>query len=233
MNMQSAPIVSFSQGLVKMLCGIRKSAAASLLFCTIGTVTAEEVRYVQQNGITYRETRRTVHEPAADVVWEDQRRTVYREQFTTEMRDTVRTTYVPVTQYQYELRRPGWWNPFREPELAYHLVPRSHWEARTETVRVPLTYREYVPETQVVRVPVRSLRFVEQEKIDRVAVSPPAPAMPMPTNSIAPNVAPAIPAPSQPAASIANRSPLGGVLRLDSDPPRYGTSVPAGGTIRR
>jgi hypothetical protein len=188
-----------------MRCVIGKLAILVCLFGMIDSTSADEVRYVQQNGVTYRETRRTVREPAADVVWQDQQQTIYREQYTTEMRDTVRTTYVPVTQYQSEPRWHGWWNPFREPELAYHSVPRTHWEARTETVRVPVTYRQYIPETQTVRVPVRSLGFVEKEKIDRVAVSPTTPAIPTPGNSTPPSVIPFSPAPSQPAASIAER----------------------------
>jgi hypothetical protein len=74
-----------------------------------------------------------------------------------------------------------------------------------------------VPETRTVKVPVRTLRFVEQEQVRVVAVGP------APRQVVVPQQAAASPG-----------LPLGGVSRLESDPPRIPSGFPAtGGTIRR
>lgn len=171
-------------------------------------VMADEVRYFQRDGVTYRETRQTIRRPVVETQMQPREETVYREQVATEMRDNPRTVFIPVTQYVYEPRVHNLLNPFSPTYIAYHPVPRTYWETRTETVRVPVTYREVVPETRVVQTPVTSLRFVEEEKVDVVAVSPPA--------------APLLPQGQTPAV-IARRDQIGGVLRLEGDPPRYGS----------
>jgi hypothetical protein len=190
----------------------RELLAVGLLWlaATSCAIADDEVRYVEKDGITFRETRRTVRQPLTETRFEEHNETVFREQYTTEMRDSYRTVYMPVTEYTYEPRVHGWWNPFAPSHVAYHLVPRTRWEPRVETVRTPITSREVVPETRVVRVPVRSLGFVEREEIDRVAVTPSPSQRTVSGGAVT---------------SLAER-PVGGISRMENDPPRQGTQVP-------
>ena len=56
------------------------------------------------------------------------------------------------------------------------MVPRTCWQCRTETVKVPVTCRRLVPATETVRQPVTTCRMVAEEVTSRVAVRGPAPA---------------------------------------------------------
>jgi hypothetical protein len=179
----------------------------------------DEVRYYERNGVTYCETRRTVRQRVPDTRIETRPETVYREQVSTEMQQTVRDRWTPVTEYGWETFWVGRWNPLVAPYQAYRYVPRTRWEKRTEVVEIPVTRRRMVPETRTVRTPVAAWRTVEKEVVSRVAVSgrPAPPLVAVDTPGLAP----------------AER--IGGVSRLDNDPPRYGTSTawrPATGTIR-
>lgn len=167
---------------------------------------ADDVRYVQENGVTYRETTRVERQPVVETVVEQREQTVYTPRVTTEMRESVRTVYVPVVEYRYEPRVHNWWNPFAPAHVAYHQIPSTRWEPRTEVVRTPVTYHELIPETRVVEKPVRKLGFADQKRIERVAVTP----VPMtPTSS---------------AATVARR-PVGSVGVITNEPPRYGAAT--------
>ena len=168
-----------------------------------------EVRFYQQDGVTYRETRAVVRRPVSQTRVEQREQTVYRPRYSTDMRHTTQSVYTPVTQFYWEARWHGWWNPFQEPYVAYHAVPYTSWQARQQSVRVPVTGRELVPEKQTVRVPVTTLRFVEKEEVSRVAIRP-RPASPPRT------------------VRQTRDGPIGGIARLEGDPPRYGTAVGAG-----
>lgn len=171
---------------------------------------ADEVRYYQKGGITYRETRRIVRRPITETRVQPSARTVYREQLRCEVRDTVRTWWSPVTEYRCEAHWVGRWNPFVQPYLAYRMVPSTRWESRTEVVQTPVTYRRLVPETRTVQVPVTTRRMVTEEVTTRVALGG------------APSGAPS--AASSTVAS-ARPEPIGGVAQLDNDPPRHGIST--------
>jgi hypothetical protein len=138
--------------------------------CGIGAAMAEEVRYFEQNGVTYRETRRTVRRPVTETRIECQNRTVYCPRLQTEVRQTVRTCLIPVTEYQWQAYWQPSWNPFQPPYLAQRLVPLTYWQARTEAVRTPILRQELVPRTVAVAVPVTSRRTIEQQVITRQAV---------------------------------------------------------------
>ena len=190
----------------------RQFLAAAVLLSLAGLQPAagEEIRYYQKDGITYRETRRTVRRPISETQVRPYTQTVYREQLDCELRDTVRTWWSPVTEYRCEAHWVGRWNPLVEPYLAYRMVPSARWEQRTEVVQVPVTCRRLVPETRTVQVPVTTRRMVDEEVITRVAVGG--------ARSGALSVLSPTPTPARP-------EQIGGVARLDKDPPRHGVST--------
>ena len=151
------------------------------LLLAAGRVQAADVRYYQENGITYRETKYKVQHPVTETVLVDQPRTVYREKLDTELRDTVHTYQVPVTTYRNEQFVLNRWNPFAKPVIAQRLVPVTEMVTRTETVKVPLTKRQIVPETTTVKVAVTRTRMVDEEITSKVAVANLPPAKPSPT----------------------------------------------------
>ncbi len=177
--------------------------AGPLLFALVGPqpASADEVRYFDKDGITYRETRRAVSRPVATTKIEERERVVYRQKITTETRDTIRTYQTPVTQYFWTTRVHGRWNPFGQPYTTYDLVPVTRWQQHTEIVPVPVGRYEWVPEKTIVRVPVTTYRMVEDEVISRVAVSVSG---------------------GSGATAIARRPSLGGV-EMKNDPPREGS----------
>jgi hypothetical protein len=185
---------------------------AAVVVCLIAGIPSarpDEVRYYEQDGVTYRETRRIVTRPVCETQYRQSTQTVYRQEQTSELRETVRTWWSPVTQYCCE---PYWeqtWNPFAGPCLVYRTVPRTCWEQRTEVVKVPVSSCRLVPETRTVQVPVTTQRMVTEEVITREAVGVGRPAAP--TLS-------AVPTPARPVE-------IGGLARLDKDPPRQGIST--------
>ena len=174
---------------------------------------AQEVRYVERDGVTWRETRRIVQQPVTSTEWQTQERTVYKDQYVTEMRDSYRTVYSPVTEYRMQPRLHNWWNPFGRPYVAYHMLPSTRWETRVERVQSPVTYRQVVPETELVQVPTRSLSMREREVIDRVAVNP---------RTTPSSVTAARPTQTRVAIAPAPLEPVGGIRRIENDPPRQG-----------
>jgi hypothetical protein len=185
--------------------------AVATLLCLVGARSAggDEVRYYEEGGITYRETRQTVRRPICETQMRQSTQTVYREQTSCELRDTCRTWWSPVTEYCCEAHWVGRWNPFAQPYLAYRMVPRTHWEHRTETVQVPVTCRRLIPETRTVQVPVTTRRIVTEEVISRVAVGGRRTAPPI----------------LSPTPTSARPERVGGLARLDKDPPRHGVST--------
>lgn len=190
----------------------RQILAAAVVISLVGapSAAADEVRYYEQDGTTYRETRRIVRRPICETQFRSSSRTIYREEQTSELRETLRTWWSPVTEYRCEAHWVGRWNPFADPYLAYRMVPRTHWEHRTDVVQVPVTSRRLVPETRSVQVPVTTRRMVTEEVITRVAVGGGRPADP-PILS--------------PTPTLSRPEQIGGVARLDKDPPRQGVST--------
>lgn len=186
------------------------AAAVMVLLWAPNLAGGDEVRYIEQNGVLYRQTQRVVQRPVVETRTVETTRTVYREELTTEMRESARTYWTPVTEYRCESYIANRWNPFVTPCVAFRMVPRTCWQCRTETVKVPVTCRRLVPVTETVRRPVTSCRMVAENVTSRVAVRSPVP--------IATSVA------VQPA-SLARYEQIGGVARLDKDPPRRGVST--------
>lgn len=204
-----------------------KKLAALLLLLT-GPAVADEVRYYEQNGMTYRETRQTVPVASTGVTYQECPRTVYRVQPTTENRDMVRTWWTPVTEYRQESYWVNRWNPFAEPYLASRYVPVTRWEKKTEVVQMPVACSKLVPETQTVRVPVAT-NVATREIITREAIPSANPALVAKSSSapLTPPVASstilANPWSMTPVdgSSVARREQVGGVGRLENEPPRF------------
>jgi hypothetical protein len=179
----------------------------------------DDVRYYQQNGVTYRETRTVVKQPVNDVQYRDMQKTFYRDRYTTEMRDVVRNSYVPVMRHAWQPRWHGQWNILHGPHLAYHLVPYTSWEVRQQTIQVPTTRREVVPETRTVRVPQTNLRYEDRVQVTRVPVGPSA------THGSSRAAQPPAHVFRRPTQNVDQREMYGGIARLDGDPPRYGIAT--------
>lgn len=193
---------------------------APLVFCI--SARADEVRDYEENGVTYRETRRVVNEPVTDVQCVEQQRTVgFREQLNVQMCDQTRSYIVPVTEYRVESYWRGRFNPFVQPYVAQRLVPYTRYETRVETVKTPVATRQLLPITSTVKVPVTTQRVVQREIISRVAISG-TPAQPTPSPSSDPFTSPS---------AIASRPvPIGGLQRMDRTEkwgaPRSAVSAP-------
>jgi hypothetical protein len=192
----------------------------SFLFTAV--VTAEEIRFYEKDGVTYRETRRTTMRPVSETRYEDRKKTVYRHELISETRPSYRTYNTPVTEYQLRSYWVGRWNPFVQPSVGYRYVPCTRWETHTQVVDVPVLRSEWVADTRTVKVPVTTRRMVEEEVITRVVVSPSTSSDTRYARSDGASV------------SVARRDRIGGT-RLENDPPRASTSGwrAASDTIRR
>ena len=120
----------------------------------------------QENGRTYEY--RKIQKPVLRRTVQEEQQTVYVDRYVTEMQDSQRTVIVPVTQMVYEPRLHNWWNPFTGAHVAYHLVPRTRWEMRAETVRSPIARHEVVPEQRIVQRVVNTPTFEEVTEIVEV-----------------------------------------------------------------
>jgi hypothetical protein len=172
-----------------------------------GLSQAQDVRYYEKDGLTYAETTRKIQRPITETHMEEKNRTVYRQECRTEMQETLRTYQVPVTEWRTESYWVGRWNPFVQPYLAQRMVPHTRWETKTETVKVPVVRQQVVAENRVERVPVYRRRMIEEEQVSRVAIGR-APSAGDPFARNAP--------------AVARRERVGGVSKLESDPPRQG-----------
>jgi hypothetical protein len=185
----------------------RQSIALVLVLplCSPILARADESHTVEENGVTYMVTTRTVHRPICETHYEDRQQTVYAEQLQTQIQSTQRIVQAPVMEWVYQ---PYWvnrFNPFAQPYLAYRYVPRVRWDTRTEQVLTPIVQRQVVPQQQTVKVPVTTPHFVDDTTTSKVAIA----------------------VKSDPFAAggtgIAQRSPAGGTP-LNDDPPRGSTA---------
>ncbi len=115
-------------------------------------------------GNLYRRVQRTIERPVTQIQNERRERTIYRPEVVSELRAHHRTVYSPVVQYEWEARWQDWWNPFTPPTLAYQYVPRTRWQARSETVHHPHTETKWVAEKQIDSVP-RRITQIQREAV--------------------------------------------------------------------
>jgi hypothetical protein len=186
---------------------------------SLSSAAGDQLRYYQENGITYCETRRTVQHPVCETQMQQTTRTVYKEQYYTETKDVVQVSWRPVTTYRAETHWVGILNPFVEPALETQWIPQTSWQQQSQVVKMPVTCRKLVSEVQQVQVPVTTQKIVSQEVVSRVAVGGPVPrvvpqSIATPTQSFV-----GIPG------SINSGEKIGGIARLNQDPPRYGVGT--------
>lgn len=117
-------------------------------------------------GIIYRPVRRTIERPVVQTEVTPQESTIYRPETVVEVTPETRTVYTPVVSYGWEPRVRGRWNPFVQPTLQYEHVPRTHWEARSETVERRQTRTNWVTERRSVDVPRQVVKIQREEKLD-------------------------------------------------------------------
>ncbi|MGW8256906.1 MAG: hypothetical protein ACWGMZ_05425 [Thermoguttaceae bacterium] len=195
------------------------SVIGSIYFLA-ATAAADEVRYYNENGITYRETRRTVQRPVCETKMQHTTRTVYKEELYTETKDVTQVYWLPLTTYQPDIYWVGRWNPFVEPYLETRWIPKTCWRQQTQVVKMPVACRRLVPKTQTIQTPVNTQKFVTEEVVSRVAVCGRSPqAMQAPTSATTPTLVPRY------SGSINGGEPIGGIARLNQDPPRYGVDA--------
>ncbi len=131
-----------------------------------------QVRYFEQGGIRYQETRMVVPQAVRDVRYIDQQQTSYLQRTVTENKPITTTRMAPQVQYECVPRLHDWWRIFGQPYIAYHMEPKTVWVPQQQTIMQPVTRREVMPQTQTVKIAVPFLRFEEREKITTVALGP-------------------------------------------------------------
>jgi hypothetical protein len=154
-------------------------------------------------GIVYQKVTKTVERPVVETRIEQREQTVYRPQTVAETTPHSRTVYTPVVEYSWEPRLHGRWNPFRPPAVAYHHVPKTHWEQRNEVVQRTNMRTEWVAEKRTIEVPQRIVRMQREETTDYQVVGRVAPQQANPSgasSAIASRLRPldSIPSSSQP-----------------------------------
>jgi hypothetical protein len=180
-----------------------KWIATTLVFggLSLANLRADEVTYFEKDGIRYQKTRQVVQRPITELRYEPREITVNRERYTTDLQDSHRTYQVPVTEQQWVPGYQRTWNLLAPPVLSYRLMPVTRWETRSETVKIPITRREVIPETQVQQVPRYNTRYAEEETVRHVAIGTVANGTP----------------------TVARTDGSNGT-KLENDPPREGSS---------
>lgn len=144
--------------------------AALLTVATQASLVLGQVTYEEADGIRYQVSRQTTPRAIDSVTYEPREYTTYRNHYTTDMQEVQRTYMVPITEQQWV---PGYersLNIFAPPVFSYRMMPVTRWEARTETVRVPVTKHQVIPEQRTAQVPVVKRQIVNDTHEHRVAV---------------------------------------------------------------
>jgi hypothetical protein len=173
-------------------------------------------------GIVYRKVQRTVERPVVETHMQAQQSTYYRPETVVEVRPETRTVYTPVVSYGWEPRMRGRWNPFVQPTIQYEHTPRTHWEARSETVERREARTNWVAEHRSVDVPQQIVKIQREEKEYLEAVGRVAPPMATPPNSaeaaIAARLRPLDGSTAvAPISSITTLAPVGDATRRSND----------------
>jgi hypothetical protein len=184
---------------------------------------ADEVKYLDEGGITYRETTQTTQRHIPQITLQQREDTYYREQYTTELQDMQRTYQVPITEYQWKPETHRSWNPFSPPYVAYRWVPVTRFETRSETVKIPVAKRNVVPEKITRQVPVTTHHVANEKVVTRVAIGPSASHTGGAANMAAGGAngsAGASMVPVSTGGGDPANDGMGGMAKLDTDPPK-------------
>lgn len=149
-----------------------QSAAIGLTLVALAAshTLAQNQRTYTEGGVHYRETVSETQRLLPTTRYETREKVVHQPRYTTNMHESVRTYQVPVTEQQWVLGYQRTWNIFRPPVPSYRLMPVTRWETRTETVRVPITKLEYVPQRIVQQVPITDTKIARETVTRRVAI---------------------------------------------------------------
>jgi len=154
-----------------MMIQTRRFAAAVLLGAIVApALRADDVSYVEENGVKYQVTRQVVQRQIPETRYEQREYTTHSERYTTDMQEVQRTYLAPITEQQWVPGYQRTWNVFAPPVLSYRLMPVTRWENRTETVRIPSTRRELIPQRITQQVPVTTTRLAQETHEHRVPV---------------------------------------------------------------
>jgi len=200
---------------------------AGAVTLVVATARGEDVRYFEEGGVTYRETRVNVGQPAVMAAQQPASQIAYAEQLRTEYQNTIRVYSVPVTEYRAETYWVGRWNPFSQPYQAQRMVPVTRWQTRTEVVQVPVTRRELVAQPLAPQTTALVQQGAGQTLVTRVAVSSQAAKQPTMASHQA--------APSSPIGGASPLSQWPGAVANDADWRPAGTIAtrPATGALWR
>ncbi len=90
---------------------MQKSTTIAVTLCAVlqaGALFADEVRtYQDENGTTWRETRRMTRQPVTRTEWQDRQQTVYRQELRADTYSTWRPVCTPVTEHRWLSRLHG------------------------------------------------------------------------------------------------------------------------------
>lgn len=156
--------------------GVLRRAECRIAFCVAilgaGWTTAQDSSLYTdpQTGIQYRKQVRTVERPLVETRMEEKVVTYARPEVVTELEPATRTYFTPVVRYDWQPRWHGLWNPFSAPTLAYHYVPQTQWEARTETYSRYKTSTRWIAENRTVQEPKMVTTMQREQVVDWVAV---------------------------------------------------------------
>ncbi len=200
-------------------------AAAVLLCASITDAQDNSGMYTDPaTGAVYRPVQRTIDRPVVETQMRTQESTVYRPETVVTTRPETRTVYTPVVSYGWEPRLQNRWNPFAQPTVVYQHTPRTHWEARSETIDRQEARTNWVAETRKVEVPQQVVRIQREVKSEMELVG----NVTSPQQAVSPNSAEAAiaarlrpMAPNTPYTPLTGFSrPVGNVNGLASDPYR-------------
>ncbi len=191
-------------------------ALLAMAFCySAPAVSAQQtVTEETQDGVRYQVTTRIAQRQVPVTVMQDQQQTVYAQQITTNSLNHQQLYCVPSTQYQWQSRLNGRWNPFVTPYWSHSLRPVTTWHQQVANVQIPVSSVSWAPQTRTVQVPVTQYRTAEERIVSRVPIGN--------VSTLASTQSTATPTTARIAALPSNSLPLGGV-QMTSDPPRKST----------
>jgi len=165
----------------------------------------------------YQITTRTTQRQVPVTVMQDQQRTVYTQQITTNNVPHQQLYSVPTTKYQWESRLYGRWNPFVTPYWTHNLKPVTIWQQQLVNVQIPTSNVAWVPQTQTYKAPVVQYRTQEDTYVSKIPIGNNT-AVASTQSTPTPTTARLAAVPS----TTHSSPPLGGV-QMTSDPPRQST----------
>jgi len=171
-------LVSLSSGVAVVTCDCPRVFAQAPTAATASPYFTDPA-----TGIVYRKVHRTIERPSVETQIQPQESTVYRPETVVEVRPETRTVYRPVVSYGWEPKVRNRWNPFAQPTLQYEHTPRTHWEARSETVEHRQTRTNWVAERRRVDVPQQVVKIHREEKVDYEPIGRVAPQQATPPSS--------------------------------------------------